>query len=54
MVIRFYEDKASLCRAAAEQAADCLREAIQERGGARIVAATIQEFPFLTFGVTPG
>ena len=40
MVIKIYEDKASLGRAAAEQATVSLRKAIQERGGARIIAAT--------------
>src|SRR5437879_13218647 len=40
MVIKIYEDKASLGRAAAEQAAVSLRKAIQESGRARIIAAT--------------
>src|SRR2546423_817688 len=40
MVIKIYEDKASLGRAAAGQAAVSLRKAIQESGRARIIAAT--------------
>ena len=40
MVIKIYEDKTSLGRAAAEQAAVSLRQAIQEGGRARIIAAT--------------
>src|SRR5213595_4071638 len=40
MVIKVYEDKASLGRAAAEQAAVSLCNAIQSRGRARIIAAT--------------
>ena len=48
MVIKIYEDKASLGRAAAEQAAVSLRKAIQERGRARIIAATgASQFEFL-------
>src|SRR5437867_4627749 len=48
MVIKIYEDKASLGRAAAEQATVSLRKAIQERGGARIIAATgASQFEFL-------
>lgn len=48
MIIRVYEDKASLGRAAAEQAAVSLRAAIQERGQARIIAATgASQFEFL-------
>lgn len=40
MVIKIYEDKASLGRAAAERAAVSLRKAIQGSGRARIIAAT--------------
>jgi len=48
MVIETYEDKASLGRAAAEQAAVSLRNAIEDRGGARIIAATgASQFEFL-------
>lgn len=48
MVIKIYEDKASLGRAAAEQAAVSLRKAIPERGRARIIAATgASQFEFL-------
>lgn len=48
MVIKIYEDKASLGRAAAEQAAVSLRTAIRERGKARIIAATgASQFEFL-------
>src|SRR5437870_1237263 len=48
MVIKIYEDKASLGRAAAEQAAVSLRKAIQESGRARIIAATgASQFEFL-------
>lgn len=48
MVIKTYEDKASLGRAAAEQAAVSLLTAIRERGKARIIAATgASQFEFL-------
>jgi glucosamine-6-phosphate deaminase len=48
MVIKIYEDKASLGRGAAEQAAVSLRKAIQERGRARIIVATgASQFEFL-------
>src|SRR5437667_11007396 len=48
MVIKVYEDKASLGRAAAEQAAVSLCNAIQSRGRARIIAATgASQFEFL-------
>src|ERR1700746_655724 len=48
MVIKIYEDKTSLGRAAAEQAATSLRAAIKGRGGARIIAATgASQFEFL-------
>lgn len=40
MILRVFEDAASLSKAAAEQAATALRRAIAERGRARLVAAT--------------
>lgn len=40
MLIRVFNDKPSLGRAAADQAASAIRRAISERGAARIVAAT--------------
>ena len=55
MVIKIYDDKVSLGRAAAEQAAVSLQRAIQQRGGARIIAATgASQFEFLdTLTVMP-
>lgn len=48
MVIKICEDKASVGRAAAEQAANSLRTAIQRSGKARIIAATgASQFDFL-------
>lgn len=48
MVIKIYEDKMSLSRAAAEQAAASLRAAIKQSGSARINAATgASQFEFL-------
>lgn len=48
MVIKIYEDKASLGEAAAEQAAISFRTAIEERGTARIITATgASQFEFL-------
>jgi glucosamine-6-phosphate deaminase len=48
MVIKIYEDKTALGRAAAEQAAVSLCKAIQESGQARIIAATgASQFEFL-------
>jgi glucosamine-6-phosphate deaminase len=40
MLIKVFEDRVSLGRAAAEQAASAIRRAIAERGRARIIAAT--------------
>jgi glucosamine-6-phosphate deaminase len=40
MIVRVFEDKSLLGRAAAEQAATAVRRAIDERGRARIIAAT--------------
>ncbi len=48
MVIKVFEDKASLGRGAAERAAISLRSAIQNSGRARIIAATgASQFEFL-------
>ena len=40
MLIRMFQDKTTLGRAAADQAASAIRRAIAERGAARIIAAT--------------
>lgn len=40
MLIRMFQDKTTLGRAAADQAASAIRRAIAERGSARIIAAT--------------
>ena len=40
MLIRVFDDKTTLGRAAADQAATAIRRAISERGSARIIAAT--------------
>src|SRR5215213_8449439 len=40
MIIKVYDDKLSLGRAAADQAADAIRIAIQKNGRARMIAAT--------------
>jgi glucosamine-6-phosphate deaminase len=48
MVLRIYDDKSSLARAAATEAAASLRDAIASRGCARIIAATgASQFEFL-------
>lgn len=48
MIIKIYEDKNALGRAAAEQAAISLRNAIENCGRARIIAATgVSQFEFL-------
>jgi glucosamine-6-phosphate deaminase len=48
MILQIYEDKISLARAAANQAAAALRETIASGGGARIIAATgASQFDFL-------
>ena len=48
MVIKVYDDKISLGRAAADQAANSLRSAVQGNGKARIIAATgASQFEFL-------
>lgn len=40
MIIKIFDDKLSLGRAAAHKAADSIRQAIKEKGQARIIAAT--------------
>ena len=40
MIIKVFDDKLSLGRTAAEQAANAIRQAIQQKGQARIIAAT--------------
>jgi glucosamine-6-phosphate deaminase len=40
MIIKIFDDKLSLGRAAAHKAADSIRQAIKEKGEARIIAAT--------------
>lgn len=40
MILKFFSDKTSLSKAAAEQASSAIRRAIREQGRARIVAAT--------------
>jgi|SRR5438445_2834700 len=48
MNVKVFHDKASLGKAAAEQAAIAIRRAVQDRGGARIIAATgASQFEFL-------
>jgi glucosamine-6-phosphate deaminase len=48
MVIKCFNDKREMAKVAAEQAAAVLRQAIQERGKARIIAATgAAQFEFL-------
>ncbi len=48
MLIKVFEEKKDLGRAAAEQAASSIRNAIRESGGARIIAATgAAQFEFL-------
>jgi glucosamine-6-phosphate deaminase len=48
MLLRVFDDKASLGKAAAEQAASAIRQAISEHGRARIIAATAaSQFEFL-------
>src|SRR6266571_3507181 len=48
MVIKCFNDKREMAQVAAEQAASALRQAIQERGKARIIAATgAAQFEFL-------
>ncbi len=48
MILKVFEDKSSLARAAAMQAAATIRAAIAERGVARVIAATgASQFEFL-------
>src|SRR3984893_13080889 len=48
MVIKSFEDKREMAKAAAEEAASTIRQAIQTRGKARIIAATgASQFEFL-------
>jgi glucosamine-6-phosphate deaminase len=48
MVIKCFNDKTDLARSAADEAASILRQAIQERGKARLIAATgAAQFEFL-------
>jgi glucosamine-6-phosphate deaminase len=48
MVLKVFNDKASLGKAAAEQASSAVRRAIQDRGQARVIAATAaSQFEFL-------
>ena len=48
MIIKIFPSKAELAQAAAKQAATTLREAIAQRGGVRIIAATgASQFEFL-------
>ena len=48
MLIKVFEEKEDLGRAAAEQAAGSIRNAIRESGHARIIAATgAAQFEFL-------
>jgi glucosamine-6-phosphate deaminase len=56
MILRVFEDKSSLARAAAAQATEAIRSAITLRGRARIIAATgAAQFEFLeTLTTTPG
>jgi glucosamine-6-phosphate deaminase len=56
MRVRFFDTKAELAREAADAAAACIRDAIAERGGARVVAATgASQFGFLeALTTTPG
>jgi glucosamine-6-phosphate deaminase len=56
MLLRVFEDRASLGKAAAEQAATALRHAITENGSARMIAATAaSQLEFLSaLTKTPG
>jgi glucosamine-6-phosphate deaminase len=55
MVVRVFEDRASLAAAAAEQAATAIRHAIQNKGRVRVIAATAaSQLEFLkTLTTTP-
>ena len=56
MILKVFPDKIQLGRAAAEQAANAIKQAITEKGQARIIAATgMSQFEFLTALIeTPG
>jgi glucosamine-6-phosphate deaminase len=56
MLLRIFNDKASLGRAASEQASSAIRRAISERDHARIITATgVSQFEFLeALTQTPG
>ncbi len=56
MILTVFEDKSSLARAAAAQAAEAIRSGLADRGRARIVAATgASQFEFLEMlTTTPG
>jgi glucosamine-6-phosphate deaminase len=48
MIVKVFDDKVSLSKAAAEQAATAIRRAIRDRGQARVIAATgTSQFEFL-------
>ncbi|MFZ0539578.1 MAG: 6-phosphogluconolactonase, partial [Candidatus Sulfotelmatobacter sp.] len=48
MVLKVFDDKNSLAKAAAEKAAAAIRSAIRDRGQARVIAATgTSQFEFL-------
>src|SRR5580693_9605418 len=49
MVLKVFNDRSSLGKAAAQKAADAIRGAIRDRGQARVIAATgTSQFEFLT------
>jgi len=56
MILKVFEDKASLARAAADQAATAVTGAIRDRGKARVIAASAaSQFEFLeALTATPG
>jgi glucosamine-6-phosphate deaminase len=56
MILKLFEDKASLAKAAADQAAAAVTRAIRDRGKARVIAASAaSQFEFLeALTATPG
>jgi glucosamine-6-phosphate deaminase len=56
MILKLFEDKASLAKAAADQAATAITGAIRDRGKARVIAASAaSQFEFLeALTATPG
>jgi glucosamine-6-phosphate deaminase len=56
MILKLFEDKASLAKAAADQAAKAITGAIRDRGKARVIAASAaSQFEFLeALTATPG